>query len=73
MGIGNAVEFCLDVTSQELRNKLQTLDVFVVPWYQEGQCISALEAMACSFRVVPKRCGGHAVPIESGETEMAPG
>jgi glycosyltransferase involved in cell wall biosynthesis len=68
LGISDSVEFCLDVSSDELRDKLQTLDVFVVPSHQEGLCISALEAMVCSFRVVPKRCGGPEELVIKGET-----
>src|SRR5262249_50102308 len=40
------------------RDKLRTIDVFVVPSHQEGLCIAALEAMACGCPVVSTRCGG---------------
>src|SRR6185295_9323300 len=43
---------------KEMRDKLRTLDVFVVPSHQEGLCIAALEAMACGCPVVSTRCGG---------------
>lgn len=72
-GIGNAVEFCLDVSSEELRDKLQTLDVFVVPSYQEGLCISALEAMACGCPVVSTSCGGPEEFVINGETGVLVG
>jgi glycosyltransferase involved in cell wall biosynthesis len=42
----------------EMRDCMQTLDVFVLPSHQEGLCISALEAMACGVPVVSTRCGG---------------
>jgi glycosyltransferase involved in cell wall biosynthesis len=50
-----------------LWNKLQTLDVFVVPWYQEGLCISALGAMACGCPVVSTSCGGPEEFVIKGE------
>lgn len=50
---------CIDYVPQhELKSLLQTFDVFVLPSYQEGLCISALEAMACGCPVVSTRCGG---------------
>ena len=68
LGISDSVEFHLDVSSDELRDKLQTLDVFVVPSHQEGLCISALEAMACGCPVVSTRCGGPEEFVIDGET-----
>ena len=58
LGIGDAVEFCPYVPIEMLRDKLRTLDLFVVPSHQEGLCIAALEAMACGCPVVSTRCGG---------------
>lgn len=58
LGIDDAVEFCGYLPVKELRDKLRTLDLFVVPSHQEGLCISALEAMACGCPVVSTRCGG---------------
>jgi len=42
----------------ELAGLLRSLDIFVIPSYQEGLCISALEAMACGIPVISTRCGG---------------
>jgi len=42
----------------ELIPYLQTFDVFVLPSYQEGLCISALEAMSCGVPVISTTCGG---------------
>jgi glycosyltransferase involved in cell wall biosynthesis len=51
-----------------LRDKLRTLDVFVVPSHQEGLCIAALEAMACGCPVVSTRCGGPEEFVLNDET-----
>ena len=45
-------------SSSQLGLLLQTFDVFVIPSFQEGLCISALEAMACGVPIVSTRCGG---------------
>jgi glycosyltransferase involved in cell wall biosynthesis len=58
LDIGDVVEFCGYVSRETLREKLQALDLFVVPSHQEGLCIAALEAMACGCPVVSTRCGG---------------
>jgi glycosyltransferase involved in cell wall biosynthesis len=58
LNIGDAVEFCGYVPTEILRDKLRTLDLFVIPSHQEGLCIAALEAMACGCPVVSTRCGG---------------
>jgi glycosyltransferase involved in cell wall biosynthesis len=58
LGLGDVVEFTGYVSMETLREKLRTLDLFVVPSHQEGLCISALEAMACGCPVVSTRCGG---------------
>ena len=44
--------------SAELADILSSFDVFVLPSYQEGLCIAALEAMSCAVPVVSTRCGG---------------
>src|SRR5205814_2638147 len=54
----------------EMRDCLQTLDVFVLTSHQEGLCIAALEAMACGVPVVSTRCGGpeeFVIPGQTGE------
>ena len=58
LGLGDAVEFTGYLSIETLRDKLRTLDLFVVPSHQEGLCIAALEAMACGCPVVSTRCGG---------------
>jgi glycosyltransferase involved in cell wall biosynthesis len=57
------------MTSHQLASILQSLDVFVIPSYQEGLCIAALEAMACGIPVISTRCGGpedYVIPQKTG-------
>jgi len=58
LGLAGHVTIEPGLTRNELRDRLQTLDVFVLPSHQEGLCIAALEAMACGVPVVSTRCGG---------------
>lgn len=57
-GLSGRIENVGYVTPNELKDLLQSFDVFVLPSHQEGLCISALEAMACGCPVVSTRCGG---------------
>ncbi len=43
---------------EELVPYYQNASLFVVPSFQEGLCISALEALACGIPVISTRCGG---------------
>jgi glycosyltransferase involved in cell wall biosynthesis len=58
LGLQAHVSFHPNLPRSEMRDLMQTLDVFVVASHQEGLCISALEAMACGVPVVCTRCGG---------------
>lgn len=58
LGIADRVEICPLLPPPSLRDRLRTLDLYVVPSAQEGLCIAALEAMACGLPVVSTRCGG---------------
>jgi glycosyltransferase involved in cell wall biosynthesis len=58
LDLGTQVTFRQGLSRLEMRDCMQTLDVFVLPSHQEGLCISALEAMACGVPVVSTRCGG---------------
>jgi asparagine synthase (glutamine-hydrolysing) len=58
LGIAAQVKIESGLTRNEMRDRMQTLDVFVLPSHQEGLCIAALEAMACGVPVVSTRCGG---------------
>ena len=48
-----------------LSKTLTTCDVFVLPSYQEGLCIAAMEAMSCGVPIVSTRCGGPEMFIEN--------
>jgi len=52
------VSFHAGLSRREMRDLMQTLDLFVLASHQEGLCISALESLACGVPVVSTRCGG---------------
>ncbi len=54
------------IQRDSLPEYLQQLQVFVLPSYQEGLCIAALEAMSCGVPVVSTYCGGPESFIVSG-------
>jgi glycosyltransferase involved in cell wall biosynthesis len=58
LGLKEFVSIKARLSRSEMRDCMQTLDLFVLPSHQEGLCISALEAMACGVPVVSTRCGG---------------
>jgi glycosyltransferase involved in cell wall biosynthesis len=67
--IQNVVRCFAHMTSYQLAPILQSMDVFVIPSYQEGLCIAALEAMACGVPVISTRCGGpedYVIPQKTG-------
>jgi len=58
LGISNRVSVVPSAKRSDLPELLSELDIFVLPSYQEGLCIAALEAMSCGIPVVSTRCGG---------------
>jgi len=58
LGLQACVSIRPGLSRTEMRDCMQTLDLFVLPSHQEGLCLSALEAMACGVPVVSTRCGG---------------
>lgn len=68
LGLHEQVTISPYVPREALRDHLQSLDLFVVPSYQEGLCIAALEAMACGCPVVSTRCGGPEEFVITDET-----
>lgn len=67
-GLVDGIEFHPYAGRESVRKALHTLDLFVVPSYQEGLCIAALEAMACGLPVVSTRCGGPEEFVIENET-----
>lgn len=57
-GLGPYVTCYQHMNPRELSQLIQTFDVFVIPSFQEGLCISALEAMACGVPIISTKCGG---------------
>jgi glycosyltransferase involved in cell wall biosynthesis len=67
-GLDGTIEALNFLPREELARRLQSADVFILPSYQEGLCIAALEAMACGVPVVTTRCGGPEEFVLPGET-----
>lgn len=68
LGLEGQVTILPYAPREQLRDHLQSLDLFVIPSHQEGLCIAALEAMACGCPVVSTRCGGPEEFVIAGET-----
>ena len=58
------------MNSRDLSSLLQSFDVFVIPSFQEGLCISALEAMACGVPIISTYCGGPEEFVKPFQTGM---
>ncbi|MFH1088498.1 MAG: glycosyltransferase family 4 protein, partial [Patescibacteria group bacterium] len=54
--------------AEELLPYYQNASLFIVPSFQEGLCISALEALACGIPIISTRCGGTEDFIKDGYT-----
>lgn len=63
----NVVEY---VERETLPAMIQSFDVFVLPSYQEGLCIAALEAMSCAIPIVSTRCGGPQDYLQDNENGL---
>lgn len=58
LGISEKIEARHGLSRDELLNAIREMSVFVVPSFQEGLCIAALEAMSCGVPIISTRCGG---------------
>lgn len=67
LGLQDHVKVTEYIANNDLPQMLQTLSLFVVPSYQEGLCIAALEAMSCAVPVISTRCGGPESYLRHGE------
>lgn len=63
----DAVDVLPLVSREELRTLHQNASLFIIPSFQEGLCISGLEAMACGIPVVSTRCGGPEEFVQDGK------
>lgn len=62
----DSVDVLPPVSREELRRLYQHATLFLIPSFQEGLCISGLEALACGVPVVSTRCGGPEQFIKDG-------
>jgi len=59
LNISNSVKILGQLSQmEELLPYYQNASLFVVPSFQEGLCISALESLACGIPIISTRCGG---------------
>lgn len=58
LGIAGRVDFIATLPRHELISYYQNAAAFILPSFQEGLCISALEAMSCGIPVISTACGG---------------
>jgi len=66
VGIQENVEFISSIPRDKLVSFYQNASAFVLPSYQEGLCISALEALSCGVPVISTKCGGPEDYIQNG-------
>jgi glycosyltransferase involved in cell wall biosynthesis len=66
LGLEGAVSGLRNVSREELRAIYRRSTLFVIPSFQEGLCVAALEAMACGCPVVTAPCGGPEDYVKDG-------
>jgi glycosyltransferase involved in cell wall biosynthesis len=54
----------------EIRKEYTTASLFVIPSFQEGLCISGLEAMSSGLPIITTRCGGPEDFVQEGKNGM---
>ncbi len=64
--INDFVEIIDFLKNEELINFYQNALLFIIPSYQEGLCISGLEAMSCGIPVISTKCGGPEDYVKDG-------
>ncbi len=57
-GLAERTDLVGELPPERLREFYQSLDVFVIPSFQEGFCIAGMEALASGVPVISTRCGG---------------
>ncbi len=66
LGLSPFVTLCGHQTPQQVLDRLQNADVFLLSSLSEGISNAALEAMACGIPVVTTNCGGMAEAVTDG-------
>ena len=66
LNLKESVEIFGGMANDNLVSYYQNAALFVVPSFQEGLCISALESLACGVPVISTRCGGPEDFIKDG-------
>ena len=67
-GVSGRVRWLGWLPDEELPQFFQSLDVFVIPSFQEGLNVAGLQALACGVPVVSTRCGGPEDYVVDGKT-----
>jgi glycosyltransferase involved in cell wall biosynthesis len=70
LALQDNIKIIQHIDNDSLPQILSQLDIFVLPSFQEGLCIAALEAMSCGVPVVSTRCGGPENYIVHGENGL---
>ncbi|HEU4394357.1 MAG TPA: glycosyltransferase family 4 protein, partial [Planctomycetota bacterium] len=68
LNLEDAVEILPHVSREELRRLHRHASLFLIPSFQEGLCISGLEALACGVPVVSTRRGMLPEIVADGRT-----
>lgn len=67
-GVSGRIRWLGWLPDDELPQFFQSLDIFVIPSFQEGLNIAGLQALACGVPVVSTRCGGPEDYVVDGMT-----
>jgi colanic acid/amylovoran biosynthesis glycosyltransferase len=66
LGIKDQVQLSGRLSPVEVRDRLRSADIFILPSLSEGIANVAVEAMACGLPIVTTECGGMCEAVENG-------